>query len=82
MRVHVAHEIRAESNGITLLMDVASAQKARGMRLDAEDTLAEIAFLRGDNARAVNLTEQCIALNPFKAHYREQLERFQAGPDE
>ena len=31
------HEIRAESGGITLLMDLATAQKARGMRVDWVD---------------------------------------------
>lgn len=31
------HEIRAESGGITLLMDLATAQKARGMQVDWVD---------------------------------------------
>lgn len=38
------HEVKAQSNGISVLMDVASAQKARGMNLDAEDTLQGKAF--------------------------------------
>jgi len=33
------HEIRAESNGISMLMDLATAQKARGMRVDWVDDL-------------------------------------------
>lgn len=33
------HEIRAESNGIEVLMDVATAQRAKGLALDMEDTL-------------------------------------------
>ena len=41
----------AESNGITVLMDVASAQKARGMKLDAEETLQGQAF-KVDNPNA------------------------------
>lgn len=33
------HEVRAESRGIALLMDLATAQKARGMRVDWVDDL-------------------------------------------
>ncbi|HSS66343.1 MAG TPA: Grx4 family monothiol glutaredoxin [Gammaproteobacteria bacterium] len=33
------HEVKAESNGVELLMDVATAQKARGMKVGMEDTL-------------------------------------------
>jgi monothiol glutaredoxin len=33
------HEIRAESRGIVVLMDLATAQKARGMRVDWVDDL-------------------------------------------
>jgi monothiol glutaredoxin len=45
------HEVRAESNGIILHMDVASAQKARGMSVDAENTLQGKAF-KIDNPNA------------------------------
>lgn len=38
------HEVRAESNGIVVLMDVATAQKARGLKLDIEDTFQGKAF--------------------------------------
>jgi len=33
------HEVRAESNGIVLLMDVATAQRAKGLGLDLEETV-------------------------------------------
>ena len=33
------HEVRAESNGITVLMDLDSAQRARGLKLDMTETL-------------------------------------------
>ncbi len=45
------HEVKAESNGIVVLMDVATAQKARGLSLDIEDTLQGKAF-RVDNPNA------------------------------
>jgi monothiol glutaredoxin len=45
------HEVKAESNGIVLLMDVASAQKARGLKLDVEDTVQGKAF-KVDNPNA------------------------------
>ncbi len=43
------------------------------------DTLAEVVFLQGDSARAIELIGQCIELNPFKQHYRDQMQRFSAG---
>ncbi|MEM7250954.1 MAG: Grx4 family monothiol glutaredoxin [Pseudomonadota bacterium] len=33
------HEIRAESNGVVLMMDVGTAPRANGLRLDMEETL-------------------------------------------
>ena len=45
------HEIRAESNGVALLFDVASAQKARGLSIDVEETVQGTAF-RIDNPNA------------------------------
>ncbi len=33
------HEVRAESNGVVLLMDVATAHRAKGLSLDVEETL-------------------------------------------
>jgi monothiol glutaredoxin len=33
------HEVRAKTNGVEILMDVATAQKARGMKVSMEDTL-------------------------------------------
>ncbi len=38
------HEIKAESGGIEVLMDVATAQKAKGLQVDVEDTLQGKAF--------------------------------------
>ena len=51
------HEVKASANGITLLMDVATAQKARGLTLDAEDTLQGKAF-RIENPNAPAAVEQ------------------------
>ena len=45
------HEIRAESNGVALLFDVASAQKAKGLSIDIEETVQGTAF-RIDNPNA------------------------------
>ena len=33
------HEVKAQSNGVEILMDVATAQKAKGMKVSMEDTL-------------------------------------------
>ena len=33
------HEIRTESNGVALLLDVASAQRAKGLSIDVEETV-------------------------------------------
>ncbi len=38
------HEVKAESNGIVVLMDVATAQKAKGLRLGVEETFQGKAF--------------------------------------
>ena len=45
------HEIRAESNGVALLFDVASAQKAKGLSIDIEETVQGSAF-KIDNPNA------------------------------
>lgn len=45
------HEIKAQSNGLEILMDVATAQKARGLRVDMEDTLQGRGF-KIDNPNA------------------------------
>ena len=45
------HEIRAESNGVTLLFDVASAQKAKGLSIDIEEAVQGTAF-KIDNPNA------------------------------
>jgi monothiol glutaredoxin len=51
------HEVAAESNGIVVLMDVATAQKARGLSLDIEDTLQGKAF-RVNNPNAPEPVQQ------------------------
>ena len=45
------HEIRAESNGVTLLFDVSSAQRAKGLSIDIEETIQGTAF-KIDNPNA------------------------------
>ena len=45
------HEVRTESNGVTLLLDVASAQRARGLSIDIEETVQGTAF-KIDNPNA------------------------------
>jgi len=45
------HEVKTESNGIVVLMDVATAQKARGLTVDMEDTVQGKAF-KVDNPNA------------------------------
>ncbi|NIM74335.1 MAG: Grx4 family monothiol glutaredoxin [Gammaproteobacteria bacterium] len=45
------HEVKAESNGVEILMDVASAQKARGLEIDLVETLQGHGFeIRNPNA--------------------------------
>lgn len=51
------HEVRSESNGIVLLMDLASAAKARGLKLDVEETLQGKAF-RVENPNAPPSVQQ------------------------
>jgi tetratricopeptide (TPR) repeat protein len=43
------------------------------------DTLAEVHFQRGEQARAVELMKKCIDLEPGSAYFRKQLKRFEAG---
>ena len=45
------HEVRAESNGVAILFDVASAQKAKGLSIDVEETVQGTAF-KIDNPNA------------------------------
>jgi monothiol glutaredoxin len=42
------HEVKAESNGIVVLMDVSTAQKAQGLSVDMEDTVQGQAFKVGN----------------------------------
>ncbi len=45
------HEIKAESNGVEILLDVGSAQKARGLEVDMAETLQGTGFeTRNPNA--------------------------------
>ena len=45
------HEVTAEANGVTVLFDLASAQKARGLSIDIEETMQGTAF-KIDNPNA------------------------------
>ena len=45
------HEVTAEANGVTVLLDLASAQKARGLSIDIEETMQGTAF-KIDNPNA------------------------------
>jgi len=45
----------------------------------AVDTLAEIHFQMGHDARAIALMERCIALEPDRSYYQRQLARMKAG---
>ena len=51
------HEIGAESNGVTLLFDIASAQKAKGLSIDIEETVQGTAF-KIDNPNAPSPVRQ------------------------
>ncbi len=47
------HEVKAESSGVEILMDVATAQKAKGMKVTMEDTLQGRGFkIENPNAPA------------------------------
>ncbi len=47
------HEVKAQSNGVEILMDVATAQKAKGMKVTMEDTLQGRGFkIENPNAPA------------------------------
>ncbi len=43
------------------------------------DTLAEIHFQRGDQAKAVALMKKCVEMDPKRPYYRKQLKRIEAG---
>jgi tetratricopeptide (TPR) repeat protein len=45
----------------------------------ALDTLAEVHFQRGDQAKAIELMKKCVALDGKTAYFQKQLERFEAG---
>lgn len=47
------HEVKAQANGVELLMDVATAQKAKGLSIDMTETLQGRGF-KIDNPNAVN----------------------------
>ncbi len=60
------------------------AVTARPFNSSYLDTLAEINFLSGETGQAIELSRRCTQLNPFKIHYRQQLQRFRKaqGPSE
>jgi tetratricopeptide (TPR) repeat protein len=43
------------------------------------DTLGEVYFQLGNFEQAVHCAEQCLAVDPSRAHFQQQLERFQAA---
>jgi tetratricopeptide (TPR) repeat protein len=43
------------------------------------DTLAEVHFQRGEQARAVALAKKCVELEPKNGHYQNQVRRYEAG---
>jgi len=43
------------------------------------DTLAEVEFMRGNAARAIEISEKCRAMKPRDPHHRKQIERFRAS---
>jgi tetratricopeptide (TPR) repeat protein len=43
------------------------------------DTLAEVHFQRGDQAKAVELMKQCLARDAKNVYFQKQLKRFEAG---
>lgn len=49
------HEVKAESNGVEILLDVGSAQKARGLKVDMVETLHGTGFeIKNPNAPGAN----------------------------
>lgn len=43
------------------------------------DTLAEVHFQRGEKEQAISLMKRCLELEPRRAYFQKQLQRFEAG---
>jgi len=54
---------------------VAQAPKNAGF----QDTLAEVHFQRGEPAKAIELMQKCLALDPRNTYFVKQLRRFEIG---
>jgi uncharacterized Ntn-hydrolase superfamily protein len=60
-----------------------AAKRAVAMEPEAAyilDTLAEVYFRLGDKEEAIRTIERAIVIDPESAYYKEQLDRFRAGP--
>jgi hypothetical protein len=55
------------------------AVELSGDQANALDTLAEVHFQRGDQAKAIELMQKCIAMDGKASYFRKQLKRFEAG---
>ncbi len=63
-----------------LAMKGAKLATANGDKANLLDTAAEIAFLRGDVAKAIELEEQAVQLMPDRKNFQQTLEKFKAAP--
>lgn len=59
-----------------MLRHIEIAHSKRSNFSNYVDTLAEINFLLGNKDEAIELARRCISLDPTKAHYKQQLDRF------
>jgi monothiol glutaredoxin len=76
------NEIRTLANGIEVLMDVATAQKAKGLKVDIEDTLQGKAF-RIDNPNApVSVAAMSVQELKSKLEAGEALRLYDVRPEE
>ena len=69
------------AEAFTLAMRGVDLAESDGDRANILDTAAEIAFKRGEAARAVELQERAVALNPDREAFKEKLARFREALD-
>lgn len=69
------------AEAFALAMRGVDLAESDGDRANILDTAAEIAFKRGEAARAVELQERAIALNPDREAFKEKLARFREALD-
>jgi len=65
-------------------LDAALKHATEAVKLKPDDALhinalAEVHFLRGNQAEAVKLMKRCIELDPESEYHRKQLKRFESG---